>query len=91
MTFQGDRASDIDVRVRPDFRGHGGRMMASLVAGEGGRLRVEASSGVGVAWVVHHYLKYWCGAHVSWETDQLALPPQLPAANISLTATDLFR
>ena len=79
------------MRVRPGFRGLGGRMMASLVAGEGGRLMVEASSGVGAAWVLHHYLKYWCGCHVSWETDQLALPAQFPAANISLTATDLFR
>ena len=66
-------------------------MMASLVVGEGGRLMVEASSGVGAAWVLHHYLKHWCGCHVSWETDQLALPAQFPAANISLTANDLFR
>ena len=66
-------------------------MMASLEAGEGGRLRLEASSGVGAAWVLHHYLKYWCGCHVSWEADQLALPAQFPAANIILTATDLLR
>ena len=50
---------DIDVRVRPDFRGKGGRMMASLVLEKGGRLMMEASSGVGVAWVLHHYLKHW--------------------------------
>ena len=79
------------MRVRPEFRGRGGRMMASLEAGEGGRLRLEASSGVGAAWGLHHYLKYWCGCHVSWEADQLALPAQFPAANISLTATDLLR
>ena len=66
-------------------------MMASLVAEEGGRLVLKASSGVGAVWALHHYLKHWCGCHVSWQTEQLTLPSQLPAANISLTATDLFR
>ena len=71
MTFVGDRGLDFDVRVRPDFRGRGGRMMASLMMEKGGRLMLEASSGVGVAWVLHHYLKHWCGCQTEPSSGQI--------------------
>ena len=46
----------------------GARDTARLVAAEGAdRLAVHASSGVAAAWGFHHYLKYWCGCHVSWD------------------------
>ena len=33
--------------------------------------RVDASSGVAAAWGIHHYLKYWCNAHFSWDTTRI--------------------
>ena len=29
---------------------------------------VEANTGVSAAWGIHHYLKYFCGCHFSWDT-----------------------
>ena len=77
--------------MTPSHRGPGGRLLASLVSLAGGGVRVEASSGVGVAWALHHYLKYHAHCHVSWQTSQLSLPAQLPHVNKTLEAVDLFR
>ena len=87
----GERASEFEVVVTPSHRGPGGRLLASLVSTAGGGVRVEASSGVGVAWALHHYLKYHARCHVSWQTSQLSLPAQLPHVNKTLEAVDLFR
>ena len=87
----GERASEFEVVVTPSHRGPGGRLLASLVSLAGGGVRVEASSGVGVAWALHHYLKYHALCHVSWQTSQLSLPAQLPHVNKTLEAVDLFR
>ena len=87
----GARASEFEVVVTPSHRGPGGRLLASLVSLAGGGVRVEASSGVGVAWALHHYLKYHAHCHVSWQTSQLSLPAQLPHVNKTLAAVDLFR
>ena len=32
------------------------------------KIVVQASSGVAAAWGIHHYLKYYVGAHFSWDT-----------------------
>uniref|UniRef100_A0A1B6CZE1 Alpha-N-acetylglucosaminidase n=3 Tax=Clastoptera arizonana TaxID=38151 RepID=A0A1B6CZE1_9HEMI len=54
-------------------------------------VQIIGSSGVAVAWGFHHYLKYYCKCHVSWEADQLNLPEILPAVNLSIVANDRFR
>ena len=88
----GDRASDFDVEVSPNFRGEDGKMKASIVKeAEDAQVKIKASSGVGVAWILHHYLKYFCKSHISWETKQLSLPDPLPQVNVTLQAMDLFR
>ena len=70
----------------------GARDTARLVAAEGAdRLAVHASSGVAAAWGFHHYLKYWCGCHVSWDHRQLSVPDPLPAVNFTLEANDAVR
>ena len=91
LKIAGERASEFEVAVTPSHRGSGGRLLASLVSTAGGGVRVEASSGVGVAWALHHYLKYHARCHVSWQTSQLSLPAQLPHVNKTLEAVDLFR
>ena len=89
----GDRASEFDVEVSPNFRSEDdGKMKASIVKEDGdAQVKIKASSGVGIAWILHHYLKYFCKSHISWETKQLSLPKTLPLANITLQAMDLFR
>nr|CAD7395903.1 unnamed protein product [Timema cristinae] len=55
------------------------------------QVAITGTSGVAAAWGFHHYLKYHCMCHVSWEADQLNLPAALPAANITVTSADRFR
>ncbi|MFP3990893.1 alpha-N-acetylglucosaminidase TIM-barrel domain-containing protein [Streptomyces sp. E11-3] len=54
------------------------------VTGSTGRIKV-AATGPGVALTgVHWYLKYVCGAHISWSGSQLRLPGRLPAPGAPL-------
>lgn len=46
------------------------------------------TSGVAAVWGFHHYLKYHCFCHVSWDSDQLSLPEILPPVNITVTSAD---
>ena len=32
------------------------------------KVKVEANSGIAATWGIHHYLKYYCGCHFSWDT-----------------------
>ena len=43
-----------------------------------GNINVYGTTGVAAAAGAYHYLKYWCGIHVSWSGDQLKLPDSLP-------------
>ncbi|CAG2060711.1 unnamed protein product [Timema podura] len=52
------------------------------------QVTITGTSGVAAAWGFHHYLKYHCLCHVSWEADQLKLPAALPVANITVTSAD---
>ncbi|XP_063220773.1 alpha-N-acetylglucosaminidase isoform X2 [Bacillus rossius redtenbacheri] len=54
-------------------------------------VNIVGSSGIAAAWGFHHYLKYSCSCHVSWEADQLDLPPVLPPVNITVTSLDRLR
>lgn len=47
---------------------------------------VTGSSGVAAAKGFYHYLKYYCGCHVSWDGDQLNVPDQLPQVNAEVQA-----
>jgi hypothetical protein len=35
------------------------------------QVQVTATTGVAAAWGIHHYLKYSCNVHVSWDVSQL--------------------
>ena len=35
------------------------------------QVQVTATTGVAAAWGIHHYLKYGCNVHVSWDVSQL--------------------
>ncbi|XP_037082679.1 alpha-N-acetylglucosaminidase-like isoform X1 [Pollicipes pollicipes] len=85
-----DRAAAVSVQVDSGLLDQAGRDQF-IVGASGGRVQVLASSGVAAAWGFHHYLKYVCHAHVSWDSDQLELPRPLPDANITVRANDRFR
>lgn len=47
---------------------------------------VTGSSGVAAAKGFYHYLKYYCGCHVSWDGDQLNVPDDLPQVDVEVQA-----
>ncbi|MFF8829155.1 alpha-N-acetylglucosaminidase [Streptomyces sp. NPDC015131] len=49
------------------------------VTGSAGRVEVAATGPATALTGVHWYLKYVCGAHISWAGSQLNLPARLPA------------
>lgn len=54
-------------------------------------VHITASGGVAAAYGFHHYLKNFCGCHVSWDHDQLRLPAEWPAVDIRVRAVDRYR
>lgn len=54
-------------------------------------IHIAASSGVAAAYGFHHYLKYYCKCHISWDSDQLQMPLILPEVNLKLKSMDKFR
>src|SRR5690606_15097007 len=67
---------------------HADQLRLSLLRGSEERFRLGGSAGqVDIAGTspatvltgLHWYLKYTCGAHISWAGSQLSLPSQLPA------------
>jgi alpha-N-acetylglucosaminidase len=52
------------------------------------KVNIVGTSGVAAVWGFHHYLKYHCFCHVSWDSDQLSLPEELPPVNIAVTSAD---
>lgn len=49
------------------------------IAGRKGKVILRGNNPVSLATAYNQYLKYTCGAHVSWFGDQLDLPARLPA------------
>lgn len=43
----------------------------SLEKSSSDKIKVLANSGVSAAWGIHHYLKYFCGCHFSWDTSRI--------------------
>ncbi|MEV8305862.1 alpha-N-acetylglucosaminidase [Streptomyces flavidovirens] len=54
------------------------------VEGTTGRIEVAGTSPAAALTGVHWYLKYVCGAHISWSGTQLGLPRRLPAPRTPL-------
>ncbi|KAF2894776.1 hypothetical protein ILUMI_11396 [Ignelater luminosus] len=56
-----------------------------------GTVRIIGNTGIAAATGFHHYLKYYCSCHISWEASNLNLPENLPDVNITITSNDRFR
>uniref|UniRef100_A0A1B0DPA5 Phosphoenolpyruvate carboxykinase (GTP) n=1 Tax=Phlebotomus papatasi TaxID=29031 RepID=A0A1B0DPA5_PHLPP len=57
---------------------------------EADKVQIVASSGISACKGFYHYLKNYCGCHVSWDGDQLALPEILPLVKLSRTSPSRF-
>uniref|UniRef100_A0A1B6LQJ1 Alpha-N-acetylglucosaminidase n=1 Tax=Graphocephala atropunctata TaxID=36148 RepID=A0A1B6LQJ1_9HEMI len=88
----GERSNEFNVRVNPNILQEGHIDVFKIYKSENDSIvEIEGSSGVAVSWGFHHYLKYFCNCHISWDDDQLNFPPVLPPANVHIVANDRFR
>ena len=55
-------SSEFEVDIDPSLA------TVSLVKASNSKVQVKASTGVLAVWGIHHYLKYYCGCHFSWDT-----------------------
>lgn len=55
------------------------------------KVGIIGSSGVAAAWGAHYYLTEFCGAHISWDGDQLNLPDKLPTVNLKIASLDQYK
>ncbi|KAF0291923.1 Alpha-N-acetylglucosaminidase [Amphibalanus amphitrite] len=85
-----DRAVEFSFSVSAKLLDSAGRDLFTVRASSG-HVHIEASTGVAASWGLHHYLKYGCAAHVSWDSDQLELPRPLPDFSATVRANDRFR
>ena len=72
------RASEFTVVVDPTLAKPG--QDAFTLQTVDAKLALTGTSGVAAGWAFHHYLKYFCKAHISWSGNQLdTIPTPLPA------------
>ena len=87
-----DHSRLFDVTIQPGDEERDHVSLVSRVRQDGVvEIQVTANTGVAAAWGIHHYLKYYCKVHVSWEASQLSMPETLPQVNFTLNAMDKFR
>ncbi|XP_030853369.1 alpha-N-acetylglucosaminidase-like [Strongylocentrotus purpuratus] len=65
------------------------------ISADGTTVNVTGTTGVAAVWGVQHYLVHYCNCHISWNGDQLYLPPdgQWPVIHppIKVTSPNRFR
>ncbi|XP_055341873.1 alpha-N-acetylglucosaminidase-like isoform X2 [Paramacrobiotus metropolitanus] len=55
-----------------------------------GTVRITGNSGTACSFAFYHFLKYYCGAHISWSARQLQLPAILPDVSVIVKKADLL-
>ncbi|XP_022102905.1 alpha-N-acetylglucosaminidase-like [Acanthaster planci] len=57
------------------------------------KVSITGTTGVAAAWGFHHYLKHYCGCHISWAGNQLNIPSTLPTVKpaLKITSPNRFR
>ncbi|PSN53363.1 Alpha-N-acetylglucosaminidase [Blattella germanica] len=86
-----DKADLFHITINPDIGPAGKDTFKIEKSIDDNLVYITGTSGVAAVWGFHHYLKYFCHCHVSWEANQLTLPDELPAVNITVTSIDRFR
>jgi alpha-N-acetylglucosaminidase len=75
------RASEFTVVVDPTLAEHDAFTLETV----DGKLVLTGTTGVAAGWAFHHFLKYFCKAHISWCGNQLAtIPTPLPVVTQKL-------
>lgn len=73
-----ERTSEFTVVVDPSLATKPGQDVFTLET-SANTLLLTGTSGVAAAWAFHHFLKYFCRAHISWNGNQLeTIPKPLP-------------
>jgi len=86
-----EKASVFNVTIDPNLSSNG-KDMFSLFKDDGDpQVYILGSSGVAAAWGAHQYLTQYCGAHISWDGDQLNLPSPLPSVNQTVASLDRYK
>ena len=76
------RADEFSVIVDPSIAKPG--QDAFILETVDKKLVLTGTTGVAAAWAFHHFLKYFCNAHISWMGNQLdTIPKLLPAVKKS--------
>lgn len=87
----GENDSLFNIIVNPDLKYENKDVFTILKNDDEEKVNIVGSSGVAAAWGFHHYLKYYCLCHISWDGNQINIPPVLPVANVTVVANDWFR
>lgn len=77
----------IVIRSKSDRREHDKFEYAS----RGGKVVIQANSGVAAASGLYHFLKYECLAHVSWSGNQLKIPSPFPEVDKTVKISSPYR
>ncbi|GFT66398.1 alpha-N-acetylglucosaminidase [Nephila pilipes] len=84
-----EKAAEIQINVDYDFDNKD----AFQISTEDGKVLITGTRGYAAAAGVYHYLKVYCGCHVSWSGNQLRLPEELPKPTepVKITFNDKYR
>ncbi|GFU58781.1 alpha-N-acetylglucosaminidase [Trichonephila clavipes] len=84
-----EKADEILIKVDYNFD----TVDAFQISTEDGKVLITGTRGYAAAAGVYHYLKVFCGCHVSWSGNQLKLPEELPkpAEPAKITFKDKYR
>ncbi|XP_071505649.1 alpha-N-acetylglucosaminidase-like [Diadema antillarum] len=65
------------------------------ISSDGTTVSINGTTGVAVVWGLQHYLVHYCSCHISWDGNQLSLPPvgKLPMVDppLKITSPNRFR
>ncbi|XP_054276848.1 alpha-N-acetylglucosaminidase isoform X1 [Macrosteles quadrilineatus] len=87
----GNRSEEFNVIVNTQLSKEGKDVFKIFKSASSKTVDIEGSTGVAAAWGFHHYLKYFCNSHVSWNDNQINLPTELPSVDVHITSNDRFR
>ncbi|XP_033636644.1 alpha-N-acetylglucosaminidase-like [Asterias rubens] len=86
-----NRANEFKILVNPSL-GPPNLDTFQIVTQEG-FVNITGTTGIAAAWGFYHYLKNYCGCHISWAGDQVKVPSPLPKVQpaVKITSPNRFR
>ncbi|XP_038068076.1 alpha-N-acetylglucosaminidase-like [Patiria miniata] len=86
-----ERAAAFTVVVNPSLGPP--RLDTFQIESSNNKVNITGTTGVAAAWGFYHYLKHYCGCHISWAGNQLNVPSTLPKVQpaLKITSPNRFR